>query len=88
MSATGNLRIVFAGTPDFAVPPLEALIAGDFSPLAVYTQPDRPAGRGRKLRSSPVKEVAEAEGLPVLTPERPSGADFLDQGELAAMRQP
>jgi methionyl-tRNA formyltransferase len=63
------LRIIFAGTPDFAVPTLEALITSGFAPVAVYTQPDRPAGRGRKLTASPVKEIALAHGLPVHQPQ-------------------
>ncbi|WP_018862534.1 MULTISPECIES: methionyl-tRNA formyltransferase [unclassified Thioalkalivibrio] len=64
-----SLRIVYAGTPDFAVPALEALIERGPRPVAVYTQPDRPAGRGRQLRPSPVKVAAEAAGIPVLQPE-------------------
>ncbi|WP_018873183.1 methionyl-tRNA formyltransferase [Thioalkalivibrio sp. ALJ16] len=64
-----SLRIVYAGTPDFAVPALQALIAAGHAPVAVYTQPDRPSGRGRKLRPGPVKVVAEAAGLPVVQPE-------------------
>jgi methionyl-tRNA formyltransferase len=62
------LRIIFAGTPDFAVPTLEALIRGGMPPVAVYTQPDRPAGRGRRLTASPVKETGIAHGLPVYQP--------------------
>ncbi|MES2403420.1 MAG: methionyl-tRNA formyltransferase [Pseudomonadota bacterium] len=63
-----RLRLVFAGTPDFAVPGLRACIeAGDV--IAVYTQPDRPAGRGRKLTPSPVKQAALAAGIPVEQPE-------------------
>ena len=61
-------RIVYAGTPEFAVPALEALIASGRRPVAVYTQPDRPAGRGRRLTPSPVKRVAEGAGIPVLQP--------------------
>jgi methionyl-tRNA formyltransferase len=65
---TDRLRIVFAGTPDFAVPPLEALLASGHDVIAVYTQPDRPAGRGRKLVASPVKQAAELAGIPVYQP--------------------
>ncbi len=65
---TQPLRIVFAGTPDFSVPPLRALIGSPHQVVAVYTQPDRPAGRGRKLMPSPVKEVALEEGIPVQQP--------------------
>lgn len=64
-------RIVYAGTPDFAVPALRALIegqGGDYEIVAVYTQPDRPAGRGRKLQPSPVKSCANEFGIPVYQP--------------------
>lgn len=50
------MRIIFAGTPDFSVSALDALLASSHEVVAVYTQPDRPAGRGRKLKASPVKE--------------------------------
>ncbi|GAB6034944.1 methionyl-tRNA formyltransferase [Galenea microaerophila] len=63
------MRIIFAGTPDFSVAPLEALIAAGHEIVAVYTQPDRPAGRGRKLTPSPVKQAALAHQLPVFQPE-------------------
>jgi len=62
------LRIIFAGTPEFSVPPLRALLASEHEVVAVYTQPDRPAGRGRKLSPSPVKEVALEAGIPVEQP--------------------
>jgi len=62
------LRIVFAGTPGFAVPSLR-VAAADGEVVAVYTQPDRPAGRGRGLAASPVKQAALELGLPVLQPE-------------------
>ncbi|MDX2299780.1 MAG: methionyl-tRNA formyltransferase [Xanthomonadaceae bacterium] len=61
-------RVVFAGTPEFAVPSLRA-VAAHSELLAVYTQPDRPAGRGRALSASPVKQTAQALGVPVLQPE-------------------
>ncbi len=60
-----TLRIVYAGTPEFAVPALEALIASKHQVVAVYTQPDRPAGRGRKMKSSPVKQVAIKAGIAI-----------------------
>lgn len=63
------LRIIFAGTPDFAANALSALIDSEHDVVAVYTQPDRPAGRGRKLRASPVKEVAVNYNIPILQPE-------------------
>ncbi|WJW75622.1 methionyl-tRNA formyltransferase [Thiohalobacter sp. IOR34] len=63
------MRILFAGTPEFAVPPLQALLDdGRHQVVAVYTQPDRPAGRGRKLRASPVKTLALERGIPVEQP--------------------
>ncbi len=65
-----SLRIVYAGTPDFAVPALQALIDSHHDVVAVYTQPDRPAGRGRKLKPSPVKTVALAHDIPVEQPEK------------------
>jgi methionyl-tRNA formyltransferase len=61
-------RIIFAGTPDFALASLEALVAAGHAPCAVLTQPDRPAGRGKQLRASPVKMFAEAGGIRVLQP--------------------
>jgi methionyl-tRNA formyltransferase len=63
------LRIVFAGTPEFSVPCLEACRASGAEVVAVYTQPDRPAGRGRKLTPSPVKQAALLAGIPVEQPE-------------------
>ncbi|WP_243040451.1 methionyl-tRNA formyltransferase [Dyella sedimenti] len=62
-------RVVFAGTPEFSVPCLEACRASGAEVVAVYTQPDRPAGRGRKLTPSPVKQAALAAGIPVEQPE-------------------
>jgi methionyl-tRNA formyltransferase len=63
-----GLRIAFAGTPDFAVPPLEALLRSRHTVVGVLTQPDRPKGRGRQIAASPVKETAVAHGLPVSQP--------------------
>ena len=62
------LRVVFMGTPAFAVPALRALVERSYVVAGVYTQPDRRAGRGRKLRASPVKVFAEERGLPVFQP--------------------
>jgi methionyl-tRNA formyltransferase len=62
------MRLVFMGTPDFAVPALEALVSAGHEVAAVYTQPPRPAGRGQRDRPSPVQARAEALGLPVRTP--------------------
>lgn len=63
-----SLRVVFMGTPDFAVPPLAEIVGQGHEVVAVYTQPPRPAGRGYELTKSPVHRQAEAFGLPVLTP--------------------
>ncbi|MBX6365117.1 MAG: methionyl-tRNA formyltransferase [Gemmatimonadetes bacterium] len=71
------MRILFWGTPDFALPSLRALLGEDHDVVAVVTQPDRPAGRGRALRPPPVKEAALAERIPVLQPERARGDAFL-----------
>jgi methionyl-tRNA formyltransferase len=64
------VRIVFFGTPDFAVPSLEGLIASAHPVVGVVTQPDRPRGRGQRVTDSPVKAVARAHNLPVLQPDR------------------
>ena len=72
------MRIVFFGTPEFAVPSLEALIAERAPVVGVVTQPDRPQGRSRStLVPSPVKRLAEQHGIPLLQPERPRGDVFL-----------
>ena len=63
------MRIIFSGTPDFAVPALQMLIDSKHEVCAVYTQPDRPSGRGRKLTPSPVKKLALEANIPVLQPE-------------------
>jgi methionyl-tRNA formyltransferase len=66
--STNPLRIIFAGTPAFAAVHLQGLLQSEHQLLAVYTQPDRPAGRGRKLQASPVKQLAEHAGLSVYQP--------------------
>jgi methionyl-tRNA formyltransferase len=77
------MRILFWGTPDFAVPALRALLGEGHDVVGVVTQPDRPAGRGRGLRPSPVKLHAQEEMLPLLQPERARGEAFLaDVGAL------
>jgi len=63
-----SLRIIFAGTPDFAARHLDALLSSGHQVVGVFTQPDRPAGRGKKLMPSPVKVLAEEHGLPVFQP--------------------
>lgn len=80
---TQALRVIFAGTPDFAAASLSALLASDHRVVAVYTQPDRPAGRGRKLTSSPVKELAQTHELPVHQPLTLKASEA--QAELAAI---
>ncbi len=75
------MRIVFAGTPDFAVPPLKALIDSGHEIVAAYTQPDRPQGRGRKVIPTPVKHVAQSAGIPVRQPE-----SFKEPGAIDALR--
>jgi methionyl-tRNA formyltransferase len=73
------LRLLFAGTPDAAVPSLEALLASDHEVVAVLTRPDARAGRGRTASRSPVAERADAAGLPVLQPRSPREPEFLEQ---------
>ena len=73
------LRIVFAGTPEFAAAHLEALIAGGFEVVSAYSQPDRPSGRGKKLVPTPVKAVAEQHGIAVHQPLTLHDADSLAQ---------
>ena len=76
-------RIVFAGTPEFAALHLAGLLEAGHRPVAVYTQPDRPAGRGKKLTSSPVKALAQQHDIPVIQP--PSLKPAEAQAELAAL---
>jgi methionyl-tRNA formyltransferase len=73
------MRIVFLGTPEFAVASLEALIAHQFNVVAVVTAPDKPSGRGLKLSPSPVKVCAEKHGIPVLQPEKLKDPQFLQE---------
>lgn len=80
---TQALRLVFAGTPEFAAEHLKALLDTPHQIVAVYTQPDRPAGRGQKLMPSPVKQLALQHGLPVLQP--PTLRDPAAQEELRAL---
>ncbi len=76
----GPLRIVFAGTPEFAAESLKALLQqGEHDVIAVYTQPDRPAGRGRELKASPVKELALERRLPVYQPASLKDADAVNE---------
>jgi methionyl-tRNA formyltransferase len=64
------MRVVFLGTPDFAVPALRTLLDHGYDVCAVYTQPDKPSGRGHKLHPGPVKALAQSRGIPVLQPAR------------------
>ncbi len=78
------MRIVFAGTPEFAAEHLKALLDSPYEIVAVYTQPDRPAGRGQKLMPSAVKALAVAHDIPVFQPQTLRDADA--QAELAALK--
>ena len=77
-----TLRLIFAGTPKFAASHLEAIIGSNHQILSVYTQPDRPSGRGRKLVNSPVKQLAERENLELCQPISLRSPD--EQEKLAA----
>jgi len=74
------VRVLFWGTPEFAVPPLRALIGEGFDVVGVVTQPDKAVGRSRsKLEAPPIKQIALDESLPVLQPEKPRGDEFIAQ---------
>ena len=77
------MRVVFAGTPDFSVPVLQAVLDSGHPVVGVYSQPDRPAGRGRKLRPGPVKQLALQHQLPVFQPA--SLKDLQEQQRLAGL---
>ncbi len=79
MKTFEELRIVFFGTPDFAVASLKAVIEAGGNVVAVVTAPDKPAGRGQQLQASAVKQYAVAQGLPVLQPEKMKAPEFLDE---------
>ena len=74
-----DLRIIYMGTPDFAVGPLKTLVESGFNVVAVVTGMDKPQGRGRKIQPTPVKEFAVEHNIPVLQPEKLKNPDFLDQ---------
>jgi methionyl-tRNA formyltransferase len=82
LNMAGTLRIIFMGTPEFAVPSLEILLQNGYPVVAVVTAPDKPAGRGLKVTPSPVKEVALQYGVPVLQPTNLKSPEF--QAELRA----
>ena len=77
-----TLRLAFMGTPDFAVPILEALLEARHELVAVYTQPPRPAGRGHQARISPVQRAAEVVGIPIHTPAK---LDIAEQQKFRAL---
>lgn len=74
-----DVRIIYMGTPDFAVEPLKALVNAGCNIVGVVTVPDKPAGRGQKLQSSPVKIYAEANGLKVMQPEKLKNPEFIEE---------
>ncbi len=78
------MKVIFAGTPDFAVPALQMLIESGYDICAVYTQPDRPSGRGRKLQVGPVKQLALNAGLTVFQPESLKSVE--EQQRMAALK--
>mgnify|MGYP003309015480 FL=1 len=74
-----QLRIVYMGTPDFAVAGLKALVENKYNVVAVITMPDKPAGRGHQIQHSPVKQYALEQGIDVLQPEKLKDPDFVEQ---------
>ena len=73
------MRVLFWGTPEFAAPPLRALLGEGFDVVGVVTQPDRPQGRSRSsLVRSPIKQIALEEAIPVLQPDKPRGTEFVE----------
>ena len=76
---SNRFNIVFMGTPEFAVTPLNALLKAGYDIAAVITSPDRPAGRGRKLTESAVKKFAREKGLPILQPKNLKSKEFISE---------
>jgi len=74
-----ELRIVYMGTPDFAVEPLKQLVENNYNVVGVVTMPDKPAGRGHKVQFSPVKEYALTKGLTILQPEKLKAESFVNE---------
>lgn len=74
-----ELRIIYMGTPEFAVPSLQILVENGYNVVAVITAPDRPKGRGQKLTTTPVKDYAVSQNLPVLQPTNLKSQEFLDE---------
>ena len=79
MTDIKDFRIVYMGTPEFAVEPLKALVENGFNVVGVITNPDKPAGRGQKISESAVKKYAQKAGLNILQPEKFRNPDFLEQ---------
>jgi methionyl-tRNA formyltransferase len=79
MKPVADLKIVFFGTPDFAVASLRALVEAGMNVAAVVTAPDKPSGRGLQLHTTPVKQYAESQNIPVLQPEKLKNPDFIAQ---------
>ena len=78
------MRVLFWGTPEFAAPPLRALLGEGFDVVGVVTQPDKPVGRSRStMQPSPIKQIAVAERIPVLQPQRPRGLNVAELRALA-----
>ncbi len=78
MKQAKDLRIVYMGTPDFAVAPLKALVEGGYNVVAVVTTPDKPSGRGLKMNESAVKRYASEVGLPIMQPEKLRNEEFVE----------
>lgn len=76
---TKDIRIVYMGTPDFAVAPLKTLVDSGYNVVGVVTVPDKPAGRGQKVQSSPVKIYSQEKGLRILQPEKLKNTDFINE---------
>lgn len=75
----GDLRILFMGTPEFAVESLKMLVENNYNVVGVVTMPDKPAGRGYKLKASPVKQYALEKGLTILQPENLKDESFINE---------
>ena len=74
-----DLKIVFLGTPDFAVPSLDRIVSSGYNVVGVVTMPDKPAGRGHRMYMSPVKEYALAHGLHLMQPEKLRDPSFVNE---------
>ena len=78
------MRVIYMGTPAFSIPPLEQLVESGYQVVGVYTQPDKPAGRGRNVVASPIRSYAEERGLRVVQPPSLRGTEAYD--ELASLK--